>query len=182
MAARATVYKIELQIADMDRDYYQTHNQTLALHPSETLQRMMMRVVAFGFHASDRMAHGRGISTDNEPDLWEVNRDDSIAVWIDLGQPDEKRIRRGCTRAAQSIVYTYGDQAPKVWWEQVRTKLTRFNNLSVFYLPESDDVTLDALVERSMRLSCTIQDGQMWLANGNASVLVDPERWYPESQ
>lgn len=179
MANRATVYKIVLQIADMDRDYYQSHSHTIALHPSETPERMMWRIVAFGFNASERLAFGRGISNDNEPDLWDINLDDSIEQWIELGQPDEKRIRKGCTRAAHCKIYTYGEQAPKVWWEQVRNKLSRFSNLSVMYLPASDP-PLESLVERSMRLSCTIQDHQMWLSNDQDSLLIDPERWHPE--
>jgi len=174
MALKATICKATLQISDMDRNYYQEHALTVARHPSETDERMMVRLLAFALHASDALAFGKGLSTDDEPDIWERDLTGAIRTWIDVGQPDEKRIRKACGRAEQVFVYTYGAQAPRVWWSQVEAKLEKLRNLTVVRLPpETRD--LAKLADRNMRLSCTIQERQIWFSNDAASVVIEPE-------
>lgn len=177
MALKATVFKITLEIADLDRGYYQTHDLTTARHPSETDERMMVRVLAFAFHASDRLAFTKGLSADNEPDLWQRSLTGEIELWIDVGLPDARRIRKACTRARQVAIYCYGGRAAQLWQNQQADALARFDNLSVMNLPTADSPGLAALVARTMRLQCTIQDRQIWISSATANLCVTPEFW-----
>ncbi|HXH71658.1 MAG TPA: YaeQ family protein, partial [Mariprofundaceae bacterium] len=116
MAINATIFKAEVQITDLDRHYYADHQLTIARHPSETDSRMMVRLVAFAFHAGEALQFTRGISTEDEPDLWQKSMSGEIELWIELGQPDEKRIRKACGRARKVIVYTYQQRSGEAWW------------------------------------------------------------------
>jgi uncharacterized protein YaeQ len=174
MALKATVFKADLQIADMDRNYYQDHALTIAQHPSETDERMMVRILAFALHASDALAFGKGLSTEDEPDLWQKDLTGAVDLWIDVGQPDERDIRKACGRARRVVVVTYG-RAADVWWSQNRGKLERLDNLTVMHLPEAATQALAALTERTMRLQCTIQDGQVWMGGEAGTSQIEPE-------
>ncbi len=173
MALKATIFKAELQIADMDRNYYHDHALTLARHPSETDERMMVRLLAFALNASDALTFGKGLSTDDEPDLWQKDLTGAIELWIDVGLPDEKRIRRACGRARQVLVYSYGGQGAAIWWDQNRDKLERNRNLTVISVPIAASQGLAKLAARNMQLNCTIQDGQVWLGDAAERVEVD---------
>ncbi len=173
MASNATIFKVALQIADMDRHYYQDHALTLARHPSETDERMMVRLLAFVRHAHDTLTFGRGISAGDEPDLWQKDLTGNIELWIDVGQPDEKDIRRACGRANQVFIYAYGGRGVDLWWEQNRDKLERTENLSVLNLALDGSRALAKLAQRNMQLQCTIQEGQIWIGDGQTAVQVE---------
>ena len=173
MALKATIFKAELQIADMDRNYYHDHALTIARHPSETDERMMLRLLAYALHADEALSFGRGLSTDDEPDLWRKDLTGAIELWIDVGQPDEKRIRRACGRARQVFVYSYGGHGAAIWWDQVGSKLERTRNLTVVSVPAAASQALAKLARRNMRLNCTIQDEQVWLDDTEVRVQVE---------
>jgi len=173
MALKATIFKAELQIADMDRNYYHEHALTIARHPSETDERMMVRVLAFALHADETLSFGKGLSTDDEPDLWQKDLTGAIELWIDVGQPDEKRIRRACGRARQVCVYSYGGHGAAIWWDQTGGKLERTRNLTVVTLPAAASQALAKLARRNMQLNCTIQDEQVWLGDSENRVQVE---------
>jgi uncharacterized protein YaeQ len=175
MALNATIYKAELQISDMVRHFYATHALTLARHPSETEERLMVRLLAFALHADERLEFGKGLSSDDEPDLWRTARNGEIEQWIDLGQPDEQRIRKACGRAREVIVVNYGGRASDVWWEKNAGALGRSKNLSVIDVSVAAPA-LAAIAERSMRLQCNIQDGHVQLfGNADSEMIgIDP--------
>jgi uncharacterized protein YaeQ len=173
MALKATIFKAELQIADMDRNYYHDHALTLARHPSETDERMMMRLLAYALHASENLGFGKGLSTDDEPDLWQKDLTGAIELWIDVGQPDERRIRRACGRAQQVCIYSYGGHGAGIWWDQIASKLDRTRNLTVVSVPAAASQALGKLAKRNMQLNCTIQDQQVWLGDAQDRVQVD---------
>jgi uncharacterized protein YaeQ len=175
MALKATICKAVIQIADMDRNYYHDHVLTVARHPSETDERMMIRLMAFALHAEEGLSFGKGLSTDDEPDLWCKDLTGSIAAWIDVGQPDDKRIRRACGRAGQVYVYAYGGLTSRLWWGNISDKLDRTRNLTVRSVAQPASKALAALADRSMELTCTVQDDQVWLANGKDTVLIELE-------
>jgi uncharacterized protein YaeQ len=177
MALKATIFKAELQIADMDRNYYATHALTLAQHPSETDERLMVRVLAFARHAHEALAFTKGISTDDEPDLWQKDLTGMIELWIDIGQPDEKRIRKACGRAQHVVIYCHSGHSAELWWQKSRDKLERFDNLTVINLPAEATQSLAKLAQRTMQLQCTLQDGQLWLASAADSVTLEPALW-----
>ncbi|TAN53760.1 MAG: YaeQ family protein [Methylococcaceae bacterium] len=179
MALKATIYKAELQIADMDRGYYQTHALTLALHPSETEERLMVRLLAFALHAHEDLQFTKGLSTDDEADLWQKSLTGDIDLWIDVGLPDDKRLRKACNRSRRVVLYTYGARGPATWWSQIKGKLTRFDNLTVVNLPKEATDGLTAMAARTMQLQCSIQDGQAWISDKQRNIQVEPVCWMP---
>lgn len=174
MALKSTIYKADLQIADMDRHYYETHSLTLARHPSETDERMMVRVLAFARHASATLGFGEGISSDEEPDLWQKDLTGTIELWIEMGQPEEKWLRKACGRSQQVVIYSYARSTP-LWWQPISNKVERLENLSVYQIAAETTQAIAKMAQRTMQLQCTIQDGLLWLADGNNQVQVDFE-------
>lgn len=177
MALKATIFKVELQIADLDRQYYQDHALTLARHPSETDERMMVRLLAFALHADADLTFTRGISSSDEPDLWQKHPDGTIQAWIELGQPDLKRLRSACGRAQQVFVYSYSGRSADIWWQQMRPRVENLDNLSVTNLPAEAVRELAGLAQRNMQLTCTVQDGQVWVADQQHSVQIAITPW-----
>ena len=173
MASNATIFKAVLHIADMDRHYYQDHALTLARHPSETDERLMVRLLAFARHAHEALSFGRGLSTEDEPDLWQKDLTGVMELWIDVGQRDEKTIRQACGRANQVYLYTYGGRGADQWWKDTATSLERFSNLAVMNVPVEGSRALTALAQRTMELHCTIQDGQVVIGDGKQAVQID---------
>jgi uncharacterized protein YaeQ len=172
MALRATIFKADLQVSDMDRHYYADHAFTLARHPSETDERMMVRVLAFALQAHEALVFGKGLSTDDEPDLWQKDLTGAIDLWIEVGQPDEKRILKACGRSAQVVVYCYSSTS-NIWWNQIGPKVARARNLRVMNVPSEASLALARLAQRTMRLQCTIQDGQIWFSAGEETVQIE---------
>ena len=177
MALKSTIFKVELQVADMDRNHYQGYQLTLARHPSETDLRMMVRLLAFAMNADEQLTFTKGLCVDDEPDLWQKSLSGEIECWIDLGQPDERRIRKACSRAEQVTIYCYNQRSATIWWQQIRDKLGRFDNLTVFNLADETTQAMAALAQRNMQLQCTIQDGQLWFGNDSETLLIEPELW-----
>lgn len=175
MALKATVVRAELQLSDLDRHHYATYPLTLAQHPSETEERLMVRLLAFALHADERLEFGRGLSTDDEPDLWRRDYSGQVECWIELGQPDEARIRKACGRAAQVVVLNYGGRAADLWWERNGRALARHANLTVLDLPAGQVAALAALYARGLRLTVMIEDGETrLLAEDGAEVVLHP--------
>jgi uncharacterized protein YaeQ len=173
MALKATIFKAELQIADMDRGYYGNHAVTVARHPSETDERMMVRLLAFALHASDAMTFGSGLSAEDEAELWRKDLTGGIDCWIDVGLPDEKRLRKACGRANEVFVYAYGGRATDMWWKQVGELLAKQDKLTVYALPHEGTKALAALATRNMALQFSIQEQQVLATDGQASVQID---------
>lgn len=172
MALKSTIYKADIQIADMDRHYYQNHVLTIARHPSETDERMMVRLLAFVLNAHEALSFGKGLSADDEPDLWQKDLTGAIDLWIEVGHPDDRRILKACGRAEQVVIYSYSSNS-NIWWNQIGSRIDRAKNLTVFNLPSATSVALEKLAQRNMQLQCTIQDGQIWITGNDETVQVD---------
>jgi uncharacterized protein YaeQ len=168
LALKSTIYKAELQVADMDRHYYADHTLTIARHPSETDERMMVRLLAFALNASERLEFCKGLSDNDEPDIWEKDLTGAIETWIEVGQPDERRIAKASSRASRVIVMAYGGRTSDVWWQSVSGKVQRFGNVQVVTLAAGAGEALTRLVERSMRLQITVEDGAAWVTSADA--------------
>ncbi len=175
MAIKATVFKANLQIADMERHYYQDHSLTLARHPSETDERMMVRLLAFALHAHEYLEFGQGMTDDEEADIWRRDLTGAIELWIDVGIPDEKLIRKACGRANEVMVYAYGGRAAEMWFTQNKAQFERQKNLTVINVSLESTTELAKLAQRTMNIQCTIQDGQVWMSDGGASVTIERE-------
>jgi uncharacterized protein YaeQ len=183
MALKATIYKAALQIADMDRGVYADHQLTLALHPSETEERLMVRLLAFALQAPASTDDGalqfaRGLSDTDEPDIWRHDLAGVLRHWVEVGQPDDRRLARACARADRVSIYAYAASVP-VWWAGLRNKVSRLANLELWQLPSAQSQALAALAARSMQLQLTVQDGQVWAGDGSRSVELEPQRLHP---
>lgn len=179
MALKATIYKADLQIADMDRNYYGNEVLTLARHPSETDERMMVRLLAFAIHACDGLTFTKGLFDVEEPDLWQKDLTGAIQLWIEVGQPDEKKLLKACGRSEHVVVYSYSATS-HIWWKQLANKVERCKNLTVINLPAEATEQLEKMAQRTMQLQCTIQDGQIWLTDGTATVEIGRETFKAE--
>jgi len=174
MAIKSTIFKAELQLADLDRGHFSDYGLTLARHPSETDERMMIRLLAFILHASPTLIFGRGLSTDDEADLWDIDATGHVECWIDVGLPTERAIRRACNSARKVVVVSYGGRAADLWWRQNCAKLVTLSNLRVLSLGAGDSQVLARLAERNMHLQCTVQEGVVWLGNERQQIELTP--------
>jgi len=172
MALKATINKATIHLSDMDRNYYDTINLTIAQHPSETDTRMMIRLIAFILNANEQLQFGKGVSDEDEAAIWQINYAEEVELWIELGQIDEKRIKKACNKAQQVKLYCYGSSVD-TWWKQSENKLRQFDKLSVEQFSEETTEALAQLISRSMEFQCSIQDGQLWLTAGDESLLIE---------
>ena len=178
MALKSTIYKANIELADMDRNYYDSLQLTIAQHPSETAQRLMVRLICFILNAHNDLQFGKGVSDEEEAALWQINYSDEIALWIELGQLDEKRLKKACNKAAQVKLYCYGTSV-ETWWSQSQNALAKFDKLII---EQFDTKTTDALVKllnRTMDFQCSIQDGQLWLSSGDETLLIETKKLKP---
>jgi uncharacterized protein YaeQ len=185
LALKSTVFKAQLAVADIDHGYYADHALTLARHPSETDERMMVRLAALALHAHElqtvcggdgTLAFGKGLSDPEEPDVWLRDFTGATRLWIEVGQPDDTALTKACRKSDQVAVYAF-HHAAEVWWRGIETRLTRLANLSVWRLPAEASQALAALAQRSMQLQATIQEGVLMLGDGARHVDIEPVRW-----
>jgi uncharacterized protein YaeQ len=185
MAIKSTIFKANLQIADIDHSYYADHALTLARHPSETDERMMVRLVALAFEAyklqsvcggDGTLSFGAGLSDVNEPDAWLRDFTGRTRLWIEVGQPEDKPLIKACGKADEVVLYCF-NHAAEVWWKGMQSKLIRPQNLSVFRVPTVASQALIALAQRSMQLQATIQEGVLTLGDASHTVDIEPIRW-----
>jgi uncharacterized protein YaeQ len=185
VALKSTIFKANLQVADIDHGYYADHPLTLARHPSETDERMMVRLAALAFNAHEivtschgdaTLAFGAGLSDPDDPDIALVDFTGRKRLWVEVGQPEDKPLAKACAQADAVRLYAYGPAA-EVWWRGIQNKLTRLDRLQVWRLPSDDMPALTALAERSMQLQATLQDGALTLSSTQGSVHLEPTRW-----
>ncbi len=174
MALKSTIYKIALTVSDIDRGVYGTYPLTIARHPSETDERMMVRVLAFAMFAHERLEFGKGISSDDEPALWQKDLTGAIIDWIEVGLPDERLIRRASGRSSRVVLLTYGGKAADIWWGQNAVACGKLNNLRVLDVPLESSRALASMADRNMSLSITIQDEAIFVANDKTSYQMTP--------
>jgi uncharacterized protein YaeQ len=172
MAIKATIYKADIQIADMDRHYYQNHVLTIARHPSETDERMMVRLLAFARHAHEALVFAKGIADADEPDIWQKDLTGAIDLWINVGQPDDRRILKACGRADKVKIYSYSYSSP-IWWNQIGSRVDRARNLEVINLSPSSSLEMAKLAQRNMQLQYTMQDGEVWVSGNGETLQIE---------
>ena len=177
MAQKAIIHKVELSVSDMDRHYYETHKLTVAKHPSETDERLMVRILTFALNAHENLEMTRGLSTDDEPDIWQKSLSGELELWVALGVPSEKVVRQSCGKANEVIIYSYGGRTADMWWEKVKNSTIRFDNLQVVNFSEEDTSALGKLANRTMKLQVNIQDGDVMVSVDDSIVYVSPIKW-----
>ncbi len=185
MALKSTIFKANVAVADIDHGHYADHALTLARHPSETDERMMIRLAALALNAHQlqdlcggdgTLAFGAGLSEVDEPDLWLRDYTGAARLWVEVGQPEDKPLLKACGKAEQVIVYAF-HHAAEIWWRGIEDKVARAKNLGVWRVPAAASQQLAALAQRSMQLQATIQEGVLTLGDSAASVDIEPVRW-----
>ena len=174
MALKSTIFRIRLNVSDLDRGVYDEFSLSVARHPSETDARMMLRVAVFALHADPALTFGRGISNDDESDLRSKDLTGAIELWVELGTPDPDRLRKACGKARKVLLYAYGDRAVTVWWEKHAGVLKRFRNLSVYRVSDASLEDLASLLQPTLSLQATISDGEVWITAEDRSVTIAP--------
>ncbi|MDF3829028.1 MULTISPECIES: YaeQ family protein [unclassified Pseudocitrobacter] len=177
MALKATIYKAVVNVADIDRNQFLDASLTLAQHPSETQERMMLRLLAWIKYADERLQFTRGLSADDEPEIWLRNDHLGIDLWIELGLPDERRIKKACSLAKEVALFTYNSRAAEIWWQQNQSKLASFDKLSVWYLDDEQLAKLSAFASRTMTLQATLQEGAIWLSDAQNNLEIHFTTW-----
>lgn len=180
MAIKATIHKAQLQLADMDRNVYADIAVTIARHPSENDERMMVRVLALALGwpadtSEGTLEFAKDMWEPDEPALWHKNFSDEILHWVEVGQPDDKRLMKASGRARRVSLYAFQSSTP-VWWSGIATKLTRASNLHIWQIPHEQSQALAKLAQRSMQLQLTVQDGTVWVNDGSETVEITPQR------
>jgi uncharacterized protein YaeQ len=178
MALKSTIFKAQLQIADMDRSVYADHALTLARHPSENDERMMIRLLAFALAVPADDLRGKleftaGLSDTDAPDLWQKDLTGDLLQWLEVGQPDERRLAKACSRAEVVAVWSFNAATP-IWWQGLENKVARLANLAVWQIPADASKELAQMAERSMQLQITVQEGHVWVGNASHSVAIEP--------
>ncbi|MFO1458731.1 MAG: YaeQ family protein [Verrucomicrobiota bacterium] len=180
MALKATIYKAEIELSDLDRNVYCDHSVTVARHPSETNERLLVRLLAFALNApadpgDNPLELAKDMWEPDEPSLWQKDLTGRITHWIEIGQPDEKRLLRTAARVDRMTVYSFNSSTP-IWWKDLENRLTRLRNLTVWQIPSKESQALAALAQRMMKLQVTVQDGSIWVGEGDRSVEITLQR------
>ncbi|MDY6011041.1 MAG: YaeQ family protein [Duodenibacillus sp.] len=173
MALGATIYKVTLDVSDLDRGYYATHSLAVAQHPSETVSRLMLRILTFALYAGEHVKFGRGLSTEGDAAIWEINDAGDIGRWIELGVPEVKLVRRAAGRSEDVVVMAYDETRIGPWWAARKGDLSKVDKLTVRWISDEHLAKLAEIAQRSMRLAVTIQDGMVWLADGKNNLEIE---------
>ncbi len=173
MALGATVYKATIDVSDLDRDSYGNYVLTIARHPSETEERLMLRVLAFCRLAGERLEFGRGLSTEGEPALWELDDTGAIVQWVELGCPDVKQVRKAAGRSEHVQIVAYGEDRVGPWWDSNKGDFAKIGKLTVVSVSDEQVTALAAMASRNMKLAVTIQDGILWISDDRDSLQVE---------
>lgn len=173
MALGATIYKAVLDVSDLDRGYYESRNLTIARHPSETEARMMLRVLAYALYAGEHVEFGRGISTEDEAALWEINEAGDIGRWIEIGVPDTKTVRKAAGKSDDVVVLAYDQARIEPWWASHKGDFSKIEKLTVRWISDEHLALVAAMSKRNMKLAATIQDGIVWLADDTQNIEIE---------
>ena len=185
MALRSTIYKAQVSIADIDHGHYEDLPLTLALHPSETEERLMIRLLAMSLHAHEvqsicngngQLAFGAGLSNPDEPDISLRDYTGRHRVWIEVGQPEDKPLMKACQQSDQVVVYCF-HHAAEVWWKGLESKVSKLDALQVWRIPATASQTMAKLAARNMQIQALIQDHSVTLSSPTDSVQVELLRW-----
>ena len=172
MALKSSVYKANVSLANLNTHYYEDIVLTMALHPSETEERLMYRLLAFLYSAHERLEVTVGLDNPDLPDIWQKNYTGDIEHWIDIGYPDEKKIKKAIGRSDLVSIFNYNSFKAKVWFGKNKSLLEN-KKVQVFHLEEEIQGSLETLVQRSMALNCMIEDNHIFLSNDSERIQIN---------
>ncbi|WP_299659555.1 YaeQ family protein [uncultured Psychromonas sp.] len=171
MALKPTIFKMNINVSNLDQDLYETIPLTIAQHPSETTERMVTRILAFVLNNQEFLSFTKGLSEADDPDIWAKNYSDEFLLWVDVGEPGFERIKKACRQAKSVKVYTFNTKS-NVWWKQ---SLKDFSKITaqVYQFDFEQIQSFASLVERTMDFSITLTDNVFYIAADKGSCEVN---------
>lgn len=179
MAAGSSIYKASINLANLNTNYYEDLSLTIAMHPSENEVRMMYRLLAYLYSAHERLEFADGLGNPDLPDIWQKDLRGDIEHWVDLGQPDEKRIKKASSRSEKVSIFTYTPSKALTWFDKIKSKVKTNKKLNIYHFTEIENGPIEILAKRSLNLSCVIEDKHIYLSNDDIRVQIDIEKVYP---
>ena len=171
MALKASIYKANLSVSDMDRNVFGDFNLTVALHPSETVERMMVRILAFCYRAAENLTFTKGLSSMDEPDLWLKHDNGTILEWIEVGQPTPERLKKASGQSQAVEVFTYG-RGMDVWWKSNSAAIRALPKVSIHYFAADELQSLTALADKTMNLTVTITESIAYVSSAAGDITI----------
>ncbi|WP_305046849.1 YaeQ family protein [Geoalkalibacter sp.] len=164
MALPSTIHRAVVQLSDVDRGIYETLQVTLARHPSETAQRLVLRLLAYAVCHAPELSFTKGICAGDEPDLWIREPDGRVKLWIEVGTPEPQRLLKACRHAEQVVLLTAGPGRFR-WDAQYRELLTGLDNVRVLGVDYDFVSQVATGLERSITWELTISGGSLYLTS-----------------
>lgn len=171
MAEKATIYKANLTLSDMDRNVYGDFSLTIALHPSETLERMMVRILAFCYRAAEHLTFAKGLSATEEPDLWLRHDNGTLLEWIEVGQPAPDRLKKASSQAASVKVFSYG-RGMDVWWKNNAQAIRALPKVEIHSFDAEELQHLVALADKTMNLTVSITEKIAYISTARENIAI----------
>lgn len=162
MAKGSRIYKVKLFISDIDRNCYEQLELTVAQHPSESDERLLARLLAFGLEYESGLAFGGGVSSTDQAPIWLRNDYEEVQHWIEIGQPDPDRLAKLNKRQPRLTLYTYGANAHR-WWHQHSPNLSKLQRLKAVQLDYDALQTLVSAMTSGFELQLNRQDEVLYL-------------------
>ncbi len=159
----STIYKAFVELSNLNSHTYESFNLTMAKHPSENESRMMYRLVSYLHESNKNLEFTRGLSSTDEPEVWEKGASGEVIHWIEMGEPDEKRIRKVCGKSQKVTIYTYNQNTAHLWFEKIKNKLIGNQKVKIYHIQNQED--FEVLINRSMKLDCLIEDQSLYLSD-----------------
>lgn len=173
MALSSSIYRADIDLSNLNTHQYENYNLTMAKHPSESESRMMFRLLAYLYCAHEDLAFTKGLSAQDEPEIWQKDFAGDIVQWIELGLPDLKRIRQASGKSKSVKIFTHHQSKSEDWWSKIKGSLIRNDKVEVYHLNLVEEFDLEDLVSKSMKLSCVIEDGVMHLSNDDLRIGIE---------
>ena len=170
MALKPTIFKFNVSLSDLDRNRYEELALTVAQHPSETAERMIVRLLAYCLNAEEGLEFARGLSENDEPDLWRRSLDSRMLDWIEVGEPAAVRLRKASRLSERVLVYSFNTKS-EVWWQQTESSVARLS-VDVYRFPWESIQRLATMITRTMQMSVTISDSSLFVAAERGEIEV----------
>ena len=175
LALSATIYNLDITLADVDRGVYQELALRVACHPSESPEYLVARVLAYCLEYAEGIVFGRGISEPDDPPIAVRDLTGALRAWIEIGSPDAARLHKASKLAPRVAIYTHKD--PRILLRQLAgERIHRAEALEIYSIDRDLIDGLVALLDRRTRLTLSVTDRHVYATVGETTVSGAVER------
>lgn len=169
MALTATIYTFNIDLADVDRGVYEALELRVAQQPSETVEYMLSRVLAYCLEYTEGISFTPGLAAGDEPAIWVRDLTGRITMWIDVGMPDAERLHRASKLADRVAIYTHRN--PEILKQQLAGKrIHQLEAIPIYAIEYHFMAALVAAVERRTRMTLSVTERQLYIDIGGQSI------------